>query len=136
MFYKYLISFILIITPFKTNVYYFNIIYKPILILELTWDNIIKELKANGIKHIDVVLKQIKLETGNLKSNVCLNNNNLFGLTYKGERYLTFNHWSESIKCYKKVQNKMRHNENYYAFLKRIKYASDNKYINKLKKIK
>lgn len=86
------------------------------------------------IKHKDIVLKQILLETGNFTSQVCLENNNLLGL-YDGRDYYKFNHWIESLVFFKyRIQNRMRPNENYYKFLHRIKYAKDPDYITKLKK--
>ena len=100
---------------------------------KLSLENILYYLEKYKIKHKEIVLKQIILETGNLKSNVCINKNNLFGL-YNGKRYLVFEHWSESILCYKKIQNKYKGN-NYYEFLKKYKYSEDKNYINKLKKI-
>lgn len=95
-------------------------------------------LKFYGVEHPNVVFSQAVLETGNFKSNVCRTRNNLFGLydSYNDE-YYKFNHWSESVIAYRKyIQNKYTNkSENYYAFLKRIGYAEDEGYIEKVKKI-
>lgn len=89
------------------------------------------------ISNIDVVIAQSILETGHFKSENCVKHNNLFGLyNSRRKQYFKFDHWSDCIKAYKeKIQYKHKPNENYYAFLKRIGYAEDPEYINKLKGI-
>ena len=52
------------------------------------------------VKHPEIVLAQGILETGHFKSNVCINNNNLFGLKKSSTKYYKFTHWSESIVFY------------------------------------
>lgn len=101
-------------------------------------ENGIKEaLKYYNIQHPEIVYAQAILETGYFKSRQCLKHNNLFGLyNSRTKSYFKFNHWSESIKYYKEhIQNRYNPNENYYSFLKRIKYAEDIIYIDKLKQI-
>lgn len=90
-----------------------------------------------NVKHKDIVLSQSILETGYFKSNVCVNNNNLFGLTKGYGTYLHFKHWTESVKYYLNfIQIRYKPpSEGYYQFLDRIKYATDKKYIYKLKNI-
>lgn len=82
------------------------------------------------IHHQEIVYAQYILETGRKPKH-----NNLFGLMRKG-RLRRYKHWSESVRDYKKyIQSRYKKGENYYSFLKRIKYAS-NKYYNKqLKRI-
>ena len=93
-----------------------------------------------NIQHPDIVYSQAILETGNFKSKLCKEHNNLFGLynSYKFEFY-RYNHWVESVIAYKeKIQNKYKvkpPNEEYYKFLKNIGYATDPIYIEKLKRI-
>lgn len=89
------------------------------------------------IKFPEIVYAQAVLETGHFKSTGCLKHNNLFGLyDSKAKRYHRFNHWVESVVAYKKwIQRRYRPPEDYYVFLKRIKYAGDPEYINKLKQI-
>ena len=48
--------------------------------LPLNEKNLKKVLKANNIKHPNIVLAQAKLETGNFTSKVCKSKGNLFGL--------------------------------------------------------
>lgn len=102
---------------------------------ELTIENLYAALKKHGIKYPKIVLAQAILETGRFRSRVCNENNNLFGLRHSNGYYV-FDHWEESVIAYKnKVQYKHRDNENYYAFLKRIGYASAKDYINKVREI-
>ena len=95
-------------------------------------------LKEYGVKHSNIVLKQSILETGWYKSNLCKENNNLFGFWYKKE-FLKFDTWQDSIAYYKRWQDRHFDNEccdDYYDFLVRRGYATDKEYINKLKSIK
>lgn len=89
------------------------------------------------IKNLEIVYAQAILETGNFTSNLCIKHNNLFGLyDSKNHTYFKYNHWVESVKDYKnKIQNRYKEGENYYHFLKRIKYATATNYISTLKQI-
>lgn len=127
---------ILLLTIFLFIFYTLNLYqYEHRIIKEvkaLTIENVIAELKKLRIKHSDIVLKQIKLETGNLKY---VENNNLFG--FRGNHgYLEFNTWQESVEYKKQWQDKKYHGGNYYDFLIKVKYASDSSYIKKLKQFK
>ena len=90
-----------------------------------------------NIEHPTIVKAQAILETAHFTSNLCIKNNNLFGLyDSKNKRYYSYNHWWESIEAYKKlVQRKYNNSKYYYMFLEDIKYAKDEEYINKLKEI-
>ena len=90
-----------------------------------------------GIEHPTIVKAQAILETGNFTSDLCIKNNNLFGLyDSKNKRYYSYNHWWESIEAYKKlIQRKYNNSKYYYKFLEDIKYAEDKEYINKVKEI-
>lgn len=109
----------------------------PAFINKSAKEGLKEALKYYGIQHSNIVYAQALLETGYFKSNICLDNNNLFGLyNSKTKNYYKFRHWSESVVAYKKwVQKRYNHPENYYKFLSRIKYASDPMYIVKLKQI-
>ena len=93
------------------------------------------ELKKYNVKYPQIVLAQAKLETGNYTSTLCKKHGNLFGLKRKGG-YAKFNNWQESVKAYRDwVQYKYKGGD-YYAFLKRIGYASNpDYYIIKVKEI-
>ena len=89
------------------------------------------------IKHPTIVKAQAILETAHFSSDLCVKNNNLFGLyDSKNKRYYSYNHWWESIEAYKElIQRKYNNSKYYYMFLEDIKYAKDKEYINKVKKI-
>lgn len=108
--------------------------------LPLTKENVYYVLDTYDIKFPNIVYKQMLLETGHFKSRICLENNNLLGIYYKGN-FLNYEHWSGSIKSYKKIQTRYNYDsthtkEHYYNFLIKIGYAEDPEYINKLKNIK
>lgn len=87
------------------------------------------------IQHTDIVYAQALLETGYFRSKGRTRDNNLFGLyDSKTRRYCIFNHWTESVKAYKNwIQYRYKPPNDYYEFLRRIHYASDPRYITKLK---
>ena len=99
--------------------------------IELTYDNIMTEMIQNELKHTDILLKQIKLETGNLKR---IKDNNLFG--FRKNESLSFDTWMDCIKYAKVWQDKRYKGGNYYTFLDKINYAEDPLYFEKLKRIK
>ena len=92
------------------------------------------ELVKCNVKHPKIVLAQAKLETGDYTSNLSRKHGNLFGL--KGRKgYAKFNNWKESVVAYRDwVQYKYKGGD-YYAFLKKIGYASDPRYIEKVKQM-
>lgn len=110
---------------------------KPKFFSQSPEEGLMEALKYYGVKHPEIVYAQAVLETGNFKSNLCLNKNNLFGLyNSKAKRYYRFNHWSESIESYvNDIQDRYRPPNNYYKFLSDIGYAEDPNYIKKIKKI-
>ena len=100
-------------------------------------EGIDEALQYYKIEHPIIVKAQAILETGNFTSNLCIKNNNLFGLyDSKNKRYYSYKHWWESVEAYKKlIQRKYNNSKYYYMFLEDIKYAKDKEYINKLKEI-
>ena len=100
-------------------------------------EGIDEALQYYNIKHPTIVKAQAILETAHFTSDLCIKNNNLFGLyDSKNKKYYSYNHWWESIEAYKKlVQRKYNNSKYYYMFLEDIKYAKDEEYINKLKEI-
>ena len=89
-----------------------------------------------GLRHPETVTAQSILETDHYRSELCLRHRNLFGLyDFKRKRYRTFRTWQESVVAYKKlVQSKYR-SGNYYAFLRRLPYADDPLYAEKVRRI-
>jgi len=112
----------------------------------LNWNNIEHWMDVFDIEHKGIVKQQIYLETGNLTSDICLRNNNLFGMRYPRVRETTaigtrkshakYKNYVESIRDYALWQRSMYDGETeYYTFLKTVGYAECTEYINKLKYI-
>jgi hypothetical protein len=101
----------------------------------LLLDSIFNYMCQKGIKHGDIVIKQVIVETGWLKSPFLMSRNNLFG--FRSKKYLRFKSWKSSVDFYKKWQDKhyINHKEDYYKFLIRIKYAGAKHYTSYLKRI-
>lgn len=99
-------------------------------------DSIFNYMCQRGIKHGDIVIKQVIVETGWLKSPFLMSRNNLFG--FRNKKYIRFKSWRSSVDYYKKWQDKYytNHKEDYYKFLIRIKYASAKNYTSYLKRVK
>ena len=111
--------------------------YTPAFENKTPEEGIDEALQYYKIEHPTIVKAQAILETAHFTSNLCIKNNNLFGLyDSKNKRYYSYNHWWESIEAYKKlIQKKYDNSKYYYMFLEDIKYAKDKEYINKLKEI-
>ena len=98
-------------------------------------------IKAEGIRHPDFVMAQCMQETGNLGCrNCCLRHHNLFGFYVKGNKCKKFDSDKVCLEYYKKWQDKRYEKwqkkypkEDYYHFLKHVKYATGDKYTNELK---
>lgn len=114
-----------------------TIVVKPEFLSQSPKEGLIDALHYYNISHKDIVYAQAVLETGNFKSKVCLEYNNLFGLyNSKKKDYYKFKHWTHSVDFYKRnIQSKHKAPTNYYVFLKKINYAEDKNYTKNLKKI-
>ena len=67
-------------------------------------EGIDEALQYYNIEHTTIVKAQAILETAHFTSDLCVKNNNLFGLyDSKNKRYYSYNHWWESIIAYKKT---------------------------------
>lgn len=98
-----------------------------------TREQVLAEIKRQGIPHPTIVLAQARLETGNFRSERCKRDKNLFGMK-RGRRYAKYGHWRDSVRDYKQRISSRYKGGDYYAFLKRIGYAADPNYERKLKK--
>lgn len=101
-----------------------------------------------NIKFPHIVYAQAVLETGHFKSNVFINNQNLFGMKQARIRATTnagtemghavYKHWRESVVDYALFQCAFLMNisteDGYYQYLK-ANYAESPQYINKVKHI-
>ena len=99
-----------------------------------TREQVLAEIQRQGIPHPHIVLAQARLETGNFKSDRCRRDKNIFGMK-RGKRYATYRHWRDSVRDYKQRISSRYKGGDYYAFLRRIGYASDPNYIGKVKHI-
>lgn len=101
----------------------------------LTLSNLWKEISKQDIIFPEIVLKQAIIETGWFTSNICKNNNNLFGFYYN-KQYLSFKSWKDCVTYYKKWQARKYCGErNYFTFLKKVGYAEDSTYCSKLQQL-
>jgi len=92
--------------------------------IKLSDSSLTKELMKSGCILPSVAVAQAKLETGHFKSQVCLENKNLFGIKYHKCRYVaetknnhaSYNTYRDNIKCYVHVQNRyLRNIDGVYA---------------------
>ena len=102
-----------------------------------TVDLLLRACDYYGIQHSDIVVSQAILETGNFKSDLCINQNNLFGLyNSRRDEFFEFDHWTKSVKAYRdKIQYRYKSGD-YYEWLQDIGYAEDTCYISKVKSVK
>lgn len=109
----------------------------PVFLDQTPEEGLREALLYYDLHHKDIIYAQAILETGNFKSKICIENNNLFGLyNSKEKEYYKFNHWSESVIAYKEwIQKKYQPPNDYYMFLKEINYAENENYITILKSI-
>jgi hypothetical protein len=161
-----IINTLLLITVLLTTLYYIkqpkNINLtetKKIIVTEfdttpLTPENVKNFIYDLDIKFPHIVYKQIMIETGSLKSNICRENNNIVGQRVeatnsdgsyryphynikkvKNRDHLVFANWKLSLIHYKHFQNYNFLNKDwvYYSFLQKLGYAESPNYIEALK---
>lgn len=102
-----------------------------------TDSSITSELVKNGCVLANVAIAQARIETGNYTSTICIDNKNLFGITYhqckyvagKKHNHASYNSYKDNIKCYIHVQN---------AYLRNINgvYATAEGYVDMIKSMK
>lgn len=123
-------------TPISVDVKRDTLVTKDTLYVmreSLTKENVLAEIKKQGIPHPHIVLAQSRLETGNYTSKLCKTHRNLFGMK-KGNSYRKYDSWQESVKDYKRlISSRYKQGEDYYQFIQRIGYASDPRYVELLK---
>ena len=98
-----------------------------------------------GIKHHDIFMGQVALESSYLKSNIFKTNNNMLGMKMPKQRRTTaigekngfayYRNWKDCVLDYLLYQQKYYadDNEDYYEFLKRMGYCEKDDYVDKLK---
>ena len=106
-----------------------------------TRDEFLGVCDSLGIHHAEVVWAQARLESGNFKAKSYQSSKNCLGI-YDSKRkcYRKFGSWRECLKSYRDgVQYRCPHpeytDEEYMAWLKRIGYATEPTYIDRVRKI-
>ena len=108
-------------------------------------ENMIKLIIDLNIAHPDIVIAQAIIESGNFKSNIFKENNNLFGMKMPEYRKTTaigtnrghavYRNWRESVIDYALWQGKRARYTTTNQYLRRLRsYAADPNYITKIKK--
>lgn len=147
LYYYIMLYFILITSDNKINKTdnievksQYNIV-KFLMVDKPNKESVYQALLYYDIKHPKIVLYQSILETGNYKSKLCIEDNNIFGIyDSKLKKYKHFKTWVDCILSYKYLQrryvvNKIEEPDDYYNFLIRINYAEDPNYIKTLKQL-
>jgi hypothetical protein len=102
----------------------------------LSIENLKELLIEEGVLFPDIVLRQAIQETGWFKCDNCsLEKNNIFGFYYK-KKYISYDNWQDCVRYYKRWQGRHYKGGDYYAFLKKVGFATDPAYAKKLKAIK
>lgn len=116
--------------------------------LPMTKENVARVIKDLKIKYPEIVYRQAMIESGGLRSNICKNGKNLFGMKRPGSRktyamkkayhkHAQYQTWLHSVADYRLWQNRKRiKTTNYYTFLKGCGYAQNPAYIKQLKGVK
>lgn len=91
------------------------------------------EIRRQKLPHGDIVLAQARLESGNFTSRRAREDHNILGMK-NGSRYAKYRRWQDCIADYRKRVSSRYKGGDYYAFLRRIGYASDESYIEKLRR--
>jgi flagellum-specific peptidoglycan hydrolase FlgJ len=103
--------------------------------------------KSLGVKYIDIMVAQARIETGWYTSKIFIHNNNLFGMKLPERRLTTaigsdrghaqYISWQQSVADYKLWQSKVliknKSRRKYLSYIGRT-YAEDSNYINLIKK--
>lgn len=120
-------------------------ITKEQIVQEISFeDSVYNYILELNIQHPEVVLRQARIESGNFKSRVFLENNNMFGMKIPNKRpnmvsgsnrgYAVYNSWQESVidyALYQVYSGKNLSKEDYIKMLNN-NYAEDTEYLNKL----
>lgn len=110
-------------------------------------DNLKSLLQKLHVKNIDIVIAQSKIETGNFKSKVFLENNNLFGMRQARQRittstgtnlnHATYDNWQDSVIDYAIYQSTYlkSFNRNEYLDYLQANYAENPNYVKLIKQM-
>jgi hypothetical protein len=111
-------------------------------------DKLVTMLKELNVKYPHIVLAQSMIETGQWKSKIFMENNNLFGMKEAKMRITTaggtqynhayYNHWRESVYDYAFYQcrylGNIKNESEYFQYLS-ASYAEDPNYLNAIRQV-
>lgn len=101
----------------------------------------------NGIQHPNIVLAQMRIESGNYQSKLAKKNNNYFGMRHPAQRltvslgqkngYARYRNWAYSVIDYGLWQRRYANNLTEEEYLTKLSntYAEDPDYVRKVKNI-
>ena len=100
---------------------------------ELNVENLRKELIRRNIPQHKIVLAQALHETGNFKSKICRERNNIFGMRNK-KGYKCYEHWIACVEDYEKRFSRRYKGGDYFKFLVSVHYHEDPMYEQRVRK--
>lgn len=114
---------------------------------EINAEGVLTLLDILNVEHPHIVFAQMRLESGNFKSDLAKNNNNFFGMKYPRQRatvakgvdrgYAYYRSWSYSVLDYaiwQRIYASGLTEEEYLEMLSE-KYAEDKAYVRKVKSV-
>ena len=114
---------------------------------EINAERVLTLLDTLNVEHPHIVFAQMRLESGNFKSDLANNNDNFFGMKYPRQRatmaqgvdrgYACYRSWSYSVLDYAIWQRRYARGltEEEYLEMLSEKYAEDKAYVRKVKSI-
>lgn len=114
---------------------------------EISTERVLGLLDTLDVEHPHIVFAQMRLESGNFKSDLAKNNDNFFGMKYPRQRatmaqgvdrgYAYYRSWSYSVLDYAIWQRRYASGltEEEYLEMLSEKYAEDKAYVRKVKSI-
>ena len=114
---------------------------------EINAEIVLTLLDTLNVEHPHIVFAQMRLESGNFKSDLAKNNDNFFGMKYPRQRatvaqgvdrgYAYYRSWSYSVLDYAIWQRRYASGltEEEYLEMLSEKYAEDKAYVSKVKSI-
>lgn len=114
---------------------------------EISTERVLTLLDTLNVEHPHIVFAQMRLESGNFKSDLAKNNDNFFGMKYPRQRatvaqgvdrgYAYYRSWSYSVLDYAIWQRRYASGltEEEYLEMLSEKYAEDKAYVRKVKSI-
>lgn len=114
---------------------------------EISAERVLTLLDTLNVEHPHIVFAQMRLESGNFRSDLAKNNDNFFGMKYPRQRatvalgmdrgYAYYRSWSYSVLDYAIWQRRYASGltEEEYLEMLSEKYAEDKAYVRKVKSI-